>query len=173
MLKFAVAPYRAGRSLDGAVDELVELMKQKADQPKGDDPTTATNKTAIQIEQIKQQRAAEADKQTAQLKVAELQQKDEHEKLKIASQEKIKMAELMSKQGDAQQKAQVVNLKSMHDREKHQADMIGKDFDMRAQAQKAAMAQQAAKARSADQAARSQERQAAAAAKQPPLGFGP
>ena len=45
--------------LDGAVDELVELMKQKADQPKGDDPTTATNKTAIQIEQIKQQRAAE------------------------------------------------------------------------------------------------------------------
>ena len=30
VLKFATAPFRAGRSLDGAIDELVEQMKAKA-----------------------------------------------------------------------------------------------------------------------------------------------
>jgi hypothetical protein len=35
ILKFATAPFRAGRSLEGAIDELVELMKSKGDQPKG------------------------------------------------------------------------------------------------------------------------------------------
>ena len=40
VLKFATAPFRAGRSLDGAIDELVELMESKAEQPRGDDPTT-------------------------------------------------------------------------------------------------------------------------------------
>ena len=29
MLKFATAPFRAGRSLDGAIDELIEQMKAK------------------------------------------------------------------------------------------------------------------------------------------------
>ena len=38
VLKFATAPFRAGRALDGAIDELVEQMKAKADQPPGDDP---------------------------------------------------------------------------------------------------------------------------------------
>jgi hypothetical protein len=38
-----------------AIDDLAELMKDKGSQPRGDDPTTSTNKTAIQIEQIKQQ----------------------------------------------------------------------------------------------------------------------
>jgi hypothetical protein len=57
VLKFAVAPFRAGRSLDGAIDELVALMDSKGDGPRpDDDQVTATNKTAIQIEQIKAQR---------------------------------------------------------------------------------------------------------------------
>ncbi len=46
LLKFATAPFRAGRSLDGAIDELVEQMKAKAEQPQGDDPATAQSKIA-------------------------------------------------------------------------------------------------------------------------------
>ena len=55
LLKFATAPYRAGRVLEGSIDGFVELGKAKADQPKGDDPTTAQNKTALQIETMKVQ----------------------------------------------------------------------------------------------------------------------
>ena len=40
LLKFATAPFRAGRTLDGAIDELVEQMKLKGNQPRGDDPAT-------------------------------------------------------------------------------------------------------------------------------------
>jgi hypothetical protein len=47
VLKFAVAPYRAGRSLDSAIDQLVELAG--AAMPRHD-PTTATNRTALQID---------------------------------------------------------------------------------------------------------------------------
>src|SRR4029077_12185307 len=48
VLKFATAPFRAGRSLDGAIDELVEQMKQLGDQPKGPDPIEAKSKTDVQ-----------------------------------------------------------------------------------------------------------------------------
>jgi hypothetical protein len=54
LIKFATAPFRAGRSLDGAIDELIEQMKAKGEQPRGDDPTTALSKTQLQIEQMKQ-----------------------------------------------------------------------------------------------------------------------
>jgi hypothetical protein len=36
VLKFALAPFRAGRELDAAIDELIEGMKQKAAQPEKD-----------------------------------------------------------------------------------------------------------------------------------------
>ena len=44
ILKFATAPFRAGRSLDGAIDDLVQQMKDRADQPRPDDPVTAKGK---------------------------------------------------------------------------------------------------------------------------------
>jgi hypothetical protein len=53
ILKFATAPYRAGRSLESSIDGLVEQMKQKGDQPQGDDPTTAQNKMTMQVETMK------------------------------------------------------------------------------------------------------------------------
>ena len=94
ILKFAVAPFRAGRSLTGAIDELVDLMEQKQDQPKGDDPTTAQNKTALQIEQMKDATNKEKNQAEMQAKQAEMQMRDQHEKMKVASNEKIKLAEL-------------------------------------------------------------------------------
>ena len=87
--------------------------------------------------------------------------RDAQEKMKIASAEKIKMAELMAKQGDAQQKAQLVNQKSMQDRESHQAEMISKAADLQLNQQKAGMAQAAQQARQADMASRADERRAA------------
>jgi hypothetical protein len=179
ILKFAVKPFRAGRSLDGAIDDLVDTIKQKGEQPRGDDPTTATNKTAIQIEQIKQQTEKQKNDSMNQLKAQELQMKDQHEKMKIASAEKMKLADILAKQKDDETKAQVQNQKAMHDREKHQADMVGKQADMQMDQQKLAIAQQTAQMRQSDMAARGEERKAAAQFKQqqavqkPPPGFGP
>lgn len=173
VLKFSVAPFRAGRSLDGAVDEFVEDGKATVGQAKPEDPATMQNKTALQIEQMKDARAKAKDQADIMLKAKELAMVDQRERDKIASQEKMKMADLMAKQGDGQQKAQATNLKMMHDREAHQADMVQTQEEMRLNAQKMAMAQAAHQAKQADLAARAGERQAAQQMRinQPPRGF--
>jgi hypothetical protein len=166
VLKFSTAPYRAGRTLDGAIDDLIELMKGKAEGPRPDDPTTATNKTALQIEQIKQQRAAQKDQADNAIKVAELKKRDEWEKLKIMSTERIKVAELQSKQQDNGAKAMQANQQALHDREAHQASMLEKAADMEVNRQEAATRQADAIAKRNDMAARSHERMQAQQFKQ-------
>jgi hypothetical protein len=174
ILKFAVAPFRVGRSLDGSIDEMVEQTKQQSAGGRPDDPTTAQNKAAIQIETIKQTRQAERDKADVALKAQELKMTDDREKAKIASQEKMKLAEIMSRQGDAGQKAQLADQKAQHDREAHQAEMIRAAADLQLSAQKADMAKAAHIARQGDLAARQGERQAAQQFKQSqPQGFQP
>ena len=85
LLKFSVAPFRAGRSLTGAIDQLIELMKAEKGKQKGDDPVTAQNKTALQIEQMKDATNKEKNQLEMQMKQAEMQMRDQHEKAKIAS----------------------------------------------------------------------------------------
>jgi hypothetical protein len=172
ILKFTIAPYRVGRTLDGSIDEAVERLKLKGDQPRGDDPTTATNKTALQIEQLKQQRQGEKDKADLTLKAQELQMKDQHEKMKIASNERIKAAELAAKQRDEEAKAQATNIKAMAEREKSQMDILGKQHDMQLNAQKADMARQANEARQRDMESRSEERRQAQQLKAQQAGGG-
>lgn len=132
LLKFAVKPYRAGRSLDGAIDEFTEMSKQLASQPRGDDPATAASKTTMAVEQMKQQRQAEQDKATNALKAAELQMKDQHEKMKLASNERIKAMELNSRGMADAAKARQTNQQSIAETQAHQADMLGKFADARA-----------------------------------------
>ena len=166
VLKFSTAPFRAGRQLEGAIDDLIEQMKAKGDQQKPDDPVTAQNKIAMQIEQMKNDRAKERDKAEIALKGAELKQRDDLEKAKIASNERIKRAELLSKQQDDEARAQLTNAKSMQMREKHQADMLGKNMDVQTAQQKADIARQQAMDRRADMAAKQSERLAAQQFKQ-------
>ena len=156
LLKFATAPFRAGRQLDGAIDELVNQMKQKGEGNKPDDPATLNAKTAIQIEQMKLERAKEQDQAANKLKMAELEQKDNHKKLELINMQRIEQMKLSAKQGDAAGKAQVQNLKLMENREAHQAHMIEKTQDME-------IKQQIAQTKLQDIAARGQERQSQAA----------
>jgi hypothetical protein len=69
VLKFAVAPFRAGRQLEASIDDFVEQMKQMAQQPQSD-PAADALKMKAEAEQAKAQAAAEA-------KQAELQMKGE------------------------------------------------------------------------------------------------
>ena len=160
VLKFATAPYRAGRSLDGAIDDLVELMQSKAEAPKGPDPATIQANAAKEIEAMKLGHAQQKDTQDAQLKQQEMQMRDNHEKMKIASNEKIKLADLQAKQGDGEAKSRQVNLKAMADREKHQADMIEKQADLQANAAKIDMQRQTSQIKQQDMASRASERRA-------------
>jgi hypothetical protein len=171
VLKFSVAPFRAGRALDGAIDELVEVMKQKGDQPRGDDPQTAQNKIALQIEQLKQQRQGEKDKADIALKQQELQQRDEHEKMKLAAQQNIERMKLGAKSQDDGTKAAAANQKLMHDRETHQMDMVAQQADLQAQREKAAMAQQTSIARQGEMAARASAQRAQQQMRQQPQRY--
>ena len=173
ILKFATAPFRAGRQLEGSIDELVEQMEGKADQPRPDDPTTAAMKTQKEIEQMKQDRQRETDKATLELKKQELQMRDEHEKAKIASNEKIKMAEITGRSQDDESRANLTNLKAMNDREKHQATMQEKNANMGLIAQKANTAALLAQQRQSDMAQRGQERRAQMQFKNQGGGFPP
>jgi hypothetical protein len=161
VLKFATAPFRAGRSLDSAIDDLVDLMMQQGNQPQGPDPTTMQNQTALQIEQMKDQREREKNQQDAALQTAELQLKDKHAQMKIQSDQQIALAQLNARKQEDDDKAQGLQLKMIHDREKHQADMLKTSADMQVNAQKAQLAQQAAQNKQIDMAARASERQAA------------
>jgi hypothetical protein len=165
VLKFAVKPYRVGRSLDSSIDDYVEHVKSRGQQTR-EDPNTITAKTALQIEQIKTNRQAERDKADVQLKAQEIAMKDKQENAKIISNERIKMAEIRGRQEDDAARAQLTNQKAMYDREQHQADMIGKAADMQLANQKMAMTQAAHQAKQADMASRASERQSAQAFRQ-------
>jgi len=165
ILKFATAPFRSGRSLDGAIDELIEQMKAKADQPQGDDPVTAKAKQDMQIEQLKQKTIADKNAMDAKLKASELLQKDQHKQWELANELKIKQAEMQAKQGDRQQEMVQANQEQMHDREVHQMEMVKKAEDVRIAQQKAAMMAQAHQNKQQDMASRANERQMAAAQK--------
>ena len=170
ILKFATAPFRSGRSLDGAIDELIEQMKLKGDQPQGDDPTTAANKVAIQIEQMKQKTIADKNAVDAKLKASELLQIDKHKQWELANEMQIKQIEMQAKQGDRQSEMVQANQEQMHDREVHQMEMVKKAEDVRIAQQKAAMMAQAHQNKQQDMASRANERQMAAAQKNNGIG---
>jgi hypothetical protein len=160
ILKFATAPYRAGRSLDGAINDLVEQMKAKGDQPQGDDPTTAQNKTAIQIEQMKLQAQQQTDKAKLDLQREDMQMKDAQHAAKLQNDKDIAMAQMQAQQGDNAAKAEVQQQKLMESRESHQASMEKTAQDMALSQQKAELAKQQQAMKQSDMANRAQERRA-------------
>jgi hypothetical protein len=175
ILKFSVAPFRAGRTLDGAVDALVEQMKAQGEQPQPDSPAMQQNKTAIQIETMKDQTAKEKIKAEMAAEAQKLQQQDTHKKLELQTQVNMKRMEMQAKAGDTQEKQQHLNLQMMHDRETHQQDMIQTQADIEATRQKADMAAQQHTQKMGDMAARQEERRAMQQFKmtQPQPGFRP
>jgi hypothetical protein len=166
LLKFSVAPFRAGRALDGAIDDLSALMEEKAGEPQGDDPTTAQNKTAIQIEQMKLQAQKESDAAKMKVEQDKMAMQDQHKQQELQAQKDIKAMELSAKQGDNAAKEQVQAQKLQENRESHQADMVKSDMDMRMAQQKNDLAIQQHSMRADDMRQKQVERQQAAAFKQ-------
>jgi hypothetical protein len=174
LLKFATAPFRAGRSLDGAIDDLIEQMKAKGEQPRGEDPATQQAKLALQIEGLKQQTAREKLAQDAKFHEAELAQKDRHKTWELNNQKEIERLKLVQTQQSDAAKAQVQNQKLIESRETHQMHVIEKQQDMKLNNQKFQLQAGQAKLKNADMAQRANERSMAHQQKmQQPTAGGP
>ena len=173
LLKFGLAPYRAGRQLDGAVDEFVEQVKAKGDEGKGDDPTTAMGKIQLQIEQMKQATAQQKNAQDLQIAQAKIAQDDQHKQMELANQRQIAQMKVQGDSQDAQVDMAVQGQKMQESSEAHQANLAANQQKMQLEQQKAAaqLATQAAKAQAS--AAQHAQRQAAMQFKRPPNGGGP
>jgi hypothetical protein len=161
ILKFATAPFRAGRSLDGAIDELVMQMKAKGQQGKGDDPTTAQGKIALQIEQMKIQAQQQKDQSEMQLKAAQLQQQDRHKQMELANQRQIANMKAQSDNMEDQSDMAIQQQKMQESAQAHQMSMAKSALDMKAQQQKADLAIQQHTLRANDMMRRQNERNAA------------
>jgi hypothetical protein len=169
VLKFATAPFRAGRALDGAIDELSELMKAKTQQPQAD-----PNAGLTQVEQIKQQTAREKLAQDGKQHAAELEQKDRHKTWELNNAKEIERIKLSGKAEDQQAKMAVQSQKAQESREDHQAHMIELNQKMMLDRQKASITAQTNQARQQDMASRANERQQMQSFKMAqPVGGGP
>jgi hypothetical protein len=165
ILKFATAPYRAGRVMESSIDGFVELGKAKADQPKGDDPTTAQNKVALQIETMKVQQKDKTDQENIKVQREEMQMKDRQHAATLKNQRNIEIAKLQASQQDDEAKADLQNQKMMHEGEKHQIKIIESQENLEANRDKLEIAKQQSQLKANDMQARQSERQQQAAFK--------
>jgi hypothetical protein len=167
LLKLAVKPYRVERELGMSIDTFIDATKEQASQAgQREDPTVSTNRTALQIEQMKQSTISEKNKADIQIRVQEMQLHDQQQRLQIQSNEKIKLLDMQQKQQAEAAKAGQTNMKAMAEREAHQMDMLSKQADMRVNEQKMAMTQAQMQAKQRDMEMRQRERASAQAFRQ-------
>ena len=165
LLKFSIAPFRAGRALDGSIDEYVERKKNESGkQPPN--PEVEKLKMQKEVETQKLQAQKEKDASDIQLKTAELAQKDKQHQAELETQKQIKMIEMQAKTGDDEIRAQAQNQKMMGDREKTQMDLVKKSVDIQAAQEKNRLAAEQMAMRRQDMQAKQGERQAAQQFKQ-------
>lgn len=121
MLRFALAPYRAGREMDGAIDEFTDAIVNKAQQPPPPNP-----------EMIKAEAQAEAWRADAQYKQGDLQIKMQELELKAQEIQQKPQLETMKEQLKAQTAVQINDAQA-------QGDVIAEEARLAADVQETAM----------------------------------
>ena len=159
MLKFATAPFRAGRSLDGAVEELVELMKQKGSQPQ-QDPEAEKLKMLQSIEDKKLEAKKQGDMLQAKTAKDELSMKDRHKQWELENDRRIELAKIDAAKGDEGYKMLIQSEKREQNRESHQAHMLEKSQDMQLNQQKMQQASALNNQKASQQAQKAQDQRA-------------
>lgn len=129
MIKFILAPYRAGRMMEQAVDDWVEQMKEKAKQPPP--PNPEAEKVKLEAEGMKADQAAKA---------AELEDRKADRAAKDAQAAKAQEAELVKAAQDAQRQAEEADRKRQDEAIKRQQAMEDRALKMRDDERKAAEA---------------------------------
>jgi hypothetical protein len=159
LLKFATAPFRAGRSLDGAVDELVEQMKMKGtEQPPNPQMEAVKSNEKIEMAKIEQKKAADAE--TIKVKQQELADKQTQHDQKLANDRRIAWSTAQIKLSDVEGKEQVQAHKLVENREAHEAHMAENEQKMALDREKAGFAMQTAQAKANQTAQAAQDKRA-------------
>jgi hypothetical protein len=170
LLKFATAPFRAGRALDGAIDELVQQMEAKGQGPQAPDPTTAQGQIMLQVEAMKDRTVREKNATDAKLAADKLQMENAHFQQKLQSETMAKQMDLQGAAGEQQSDVAIQQQKMVESQQAHQAEMAKAQAELQAVQQKTMLMAAQHRMKAQDMAARQNERQAAMQmkAQQPP-----
>jgi hypothetical protein len=161
LLKFSVAPFRVGRTLDGSIDNLVEQIEMKASERQGKpDPKLEAEQKKLeaqgQIEMKKIEAQAAEAQGRQQLEVMKLQGTQKIETDKMQGEFRIAMFEAESKRQENMAKVQQIQAKGQMDAAKHQQQLVEGNQKMALNTQLSQQKAQDAQNRSADMAARRQ-----------------
>jgi hypothetical protein len=161
LLKFSVAPFRVGRTLDGSIDNLVEQVEMMASQRIGKpDPKLEAEQKKLdataQLEMKKLEASkAEADGK-AQLEMTKLQQQGAIEQAKLQGEQRVAMFEAESKRRLEEAKMQQLHVKGQFEAQQHEQKLVEGQQKMQLNTQTAQQKAVDAQNRSADMASKRQ-----------------
>jgi hypothetical protein len=170
LLKFAAAPYRAGRDLENAIEEFAEQISQTAGQQQQPSPEAEAAKAQAEATQAQ----AQAKQQESQAKIAQMAAETQHATELHQANMQVKAVEVQGKQAEAQARLeQIANddhraaIRHQQDIEKGALEIQKRRHDIEhAQLQSAALVESAAiKRDQAEHATDIKEREADARAK--------
>lgn len=122
VLKFSVAPFRAGRELDGAIDDFVETMKNAGGQQQ-EDPAAAAAQAEMATEQQRLKMEMEAKQAELQMRQQEAQTKAEADMQKMQADMQMKSVDAEAKQAETAAKLQQMTATMEAGQQKHMQDM--------------------------------------------------
>lgn len=123
LLKFAVAPFRVGRSLDGSIDNLVEQIELKSSQQQGNPKQSEAQQKMeadVKVATLKVEADKAKQQSDAQLAMATMQAENQREATKLQNEFKIAMFEAQGKREENQAKVQQITAKGQLDWQAHQ-----------------------------------------------------
>ena len=131
IIKFALAPYRAGRELEGKIDEAIEGMVAQSQQPPPN-PEAEKLKAEQAMEQMRMQ--FEQQKQQAEDARAEreLEMKAKIEEAKLMSEREGQILEAQIKERESQQKMQLEQQKAANEAERFKLEMAKLQMEIEA-----------------------------------------
>lgn len=118
ILKFVTSRFRAGREIEGVIDEFADQMAQFASQPKPPDPKQAEAAAAAQEKQLK----AQSDAQTAQAAAAERSANAQ----KTLAEANAKTLEAQTKAADAESARKIAEQQEIDAAEARRIERDGK-----------------------------------------------
>jgi len=132
IIKFALAPFRAGRELEGKIDEAVEAMAAQASQPQPN-PEAEKLKAEQAMEQMRMQ--MEQQKQQAEDARAEreLQMKAQIEEAKLVAEREGQMLDAQIRQRESEQKMALEQQKGEREERKFQMEIQKLQMEIEAQ----------------------------------------
>jgi hypothetical protein len=121
-IKFALAPYRVGRELEGKIDEAIENLMKRSGQPK-EDPEAQKAKAEQQAAMDKHKMEIERIQAEGDAKAKEIQARSQAEAQKIQGELGKMQADAAAKQQESQARLEQIAAQGAMQAEKHAQDM--------------------------------------------------